>query len=92
MKGCEIIMSVGFAVLSSACECAAIYFMFYGLTHEDKVVAWEQKMFRKAKRFLRNQLRKSDRIVAWAEKPTKHGRPDADFIEGQIKVYGDVWK
>lgn len=71
MKGCEIIMSVGFAVLSSACECAAIYFMFYGLTHEDKVVAWEQKMFRKTKRFVRNQLRKSKRIVAWAEGTTE---------------------
>lgn len=46
----------------------------------------------KVKRFIRRQLRKSDRIVAWAESPTKHGRPDADFIEGQIKVYGDVWR
>lgn len=46
----------------------------------------------KAKRKIRRFLRKSDRIVAWAESPTKHGRPDEDFIAGQVKVYGDVWK
>jgi hypothetical protein len=46
----------------------------------------------KAKRFIRNLLRKSDKIVAWAAKPTKHGKPDEDWITGQIRVFGDAWK
>jgi hypothetical protein len=46
----------------------------------------------KLKRFIRNQLRKSDRIVAWAETPAKHGRPDEEWITGQVKVWGDEWK
>lgn len=49
-------------------------------------------MCEKIKRFIRRQLRKSKRIVAWAEKPAKHGKPDADFIAGQVKVFGDVWR
>jgi hypothetical protein len=85
-------MTAFYIALSSLCELAAIALLIYGYLHEEKVMAWEQKMFRKAKQFIRRQLRKSKRIVAWAEKPAKHGRPDADFIEGQIKVYGDVWK
>ena len=85
-------MTALYIALSSLFELFAIALLIYGYLHEDKVIAWEQKMFCKAKRFIRNQLRKSDRIVAWAESPTKHGRPDADFIAGQIKVYGDVWR
>lgn len=91
MKGCEI-MTAFYIAVSSLCELTAIALLIYGYRHEEKVIAWEQKMFRKAKRFIRRQLRKSDRIVAWAEKPTKHGRPDADFIAGQVRVFGDVWR
>jgi hypothetical protein len=85
-------MTAFYIALSSLCELAAIALLIYGYLHEEKVMAWEQKMFRKAKQFIRRQLRKSKRIVAWAEKPAKHGRPDDDFIAGQVKVYGDVWK
>ena len=31
------------------------------------VVAWERRQWARFKRFIRRQLRKSDRIVAWAE-------------------------
>ena len=41
--------------------------------NNDKVAAWERKVWAKFKRFLRRQLRKSDRIVAWAAKPSKNG-------------------
>lgn len=85
-------MTVLYIALSSLCELVGIGIMVWGYLNEEKVLAWEYIIIRRAKRFIRNQLRKSDRIVAWAEKPTKHGRPDADFIEGQIKVYGDAWK
>lgn len=57
-----------------------------------KITEWEHRMWEKFKRFLRRQLRKSPRIVAWAAKPAKHGKPDFEWIEGQIKVFGDVWK
>jgi hypothetical protein len=92
-------MTAFYIALSSLFELSAMALCVYGYLHEEKVIAWEDKVIfwedkiiRKAKRNLRNLLRKSDRIVAWAEKPTKHGRPDADFIEGQVKVYGDVWR
>ena len=60
--------------------------------HRDKVIEWERRQIAKFKRWLRKQLRKSDRIVAWAEKPAKHGKPDSEFITGQVKVFGDVWE
>ena len=54
-----------------------------------KIAEWERKVWKKIKRFIRRQLRKSPRIVAWAEKPTKHGRPDDEWITGQIQVWGE---
>ena len=60
--------------------------------HRDKVIEWERRQIAKFKRWLRKRLRKSDRIVAWAEKPAKHGKPDSEFITGQVKVFGDVWE
>ena len=60
--------------------------------NKDKIAQWERMMWEKFKRFLRRQLRKSKRIVAWANKPVKHGSPDADWIAGQVRVFGDVWR
>ena len=59
--------------------------------NKDKVVAWERKVWALFKSWLRTQLRKSDRIVAWAETPAKHGRPDEEWVAGQVRVFGD-WK
>lgn len=66
----------------------------YAYRHKrDAIVEWEYKhLWNPLKKSIRKLLRKSKRIVAWAETPAKHGIPDADFIEGQIKVYGDAWK
>lgn len=85
-------MTAFYIALSSLFELAAIALLVYGYMHEEKVIALEQKMFCKAKRFIRRQLCKNKRIVAWAEKPTKHGRPDEEWITGQVKVWGDEWK
>lgn len=85
-------MNVFLVALSSLLEVLAIILVVYGYAHEDKVIAWENKVIRKVKNGIRKQLRKSKKIVAWAEKPTKHGRPDEDFIAWQIKVHGDAWK
>ena len=79
-------------IIRTILEIIAILAILYGFTHEAKVVALEKKMWRNFKSFLRRQLRKSKRIVAWAEKPAKHGKPDAEFIAGQVKVFGDVWE
>ena len=73
--------------LLSFVELAAIALLLYGFKHEAKVVAWEKKMWRSFKNFLRRQLRKSDRIVAWAEKPAKHGKPDYQFRLDQAGVW-----
>lgn len=78
---------------------AALFVLLFVFRYKE-VLEWEaehlwsiyDEMCDKLKRFIRRLLRKSSRIVAWAEKPAKHGRPDADFIEGQVKVYGDVWR
>ena len=79
-------------VIRTILEIIAILAILYGFKHEEKVVAWEKKTWRSFKSFLRRLLRKSKRIVAWAEKPAKHGKPDAEFIAGQVKVFGDVWE
>ena len=78
----------------------AALFMYLLIFKYKEVLDFEAKhiwsrydaMCDKAKRKIRRLLRKSDRIVAWAETPAKHGRPDEDFIAGQIKVHGDVWR
>lgn len=56
------------------------------------VVAWERRMWTKLKKLVRRQLRKSKRIVAWAETPAKHGSPDEEWIAGQVRVFGDEWR
>lgn len=52
------------------------------------VIAWERRQWAKLKRFLRRQLRKSKRIVAWAESD----KSDFEWATGQVKLYGDVWR
>ena len=54
-------------IIRTILEIIAILAILYGFTHEAKVVALEKKMWRNFKSFLRRQLRKSKRIVAWAE-------------------------
>lgn len=66
-------MTAFYIMLSSLFELFAIALLLWGFTHEEKVAKWEQKQWARFKRFIRRQLRKSDRIVAWAEKPTKNG-------------------
>lgn len=66
-------MTAFYIALSSLFELFAIALLIYGNMHEKQVIAWENRVIHKFKRFIRRQLRKSDRIVAWAEKPTKSG-------------------
>lgn len=66
-------MTAFYIMLSSLFELFAIALLIYGYMHEEKVIAWENRVIRNAKRFIRRQLRKSDKIVAWAEKPTNNG-------------------
>lgn len=85
-------MTAFYIALSSAFELFAIALLIYGYIHENKVIAWENRVISKTKRFIRRQLRKSKRIIAWAEKPAKHEIPDDEFTVVQIKASGDVWR
>ncbi len=85
-------MTVSDIIASSAIEATAIAMFIWCYANKDKVIAFEIIVWSMFKRWLRRQLRKSKRIVAWAEKPAKHGKPDEDWITGQIKVFGDVWR
>lgn len=60
-------MTALYIMLSSLFELAAIALCIYGYMHEEKVIAWENRVIHRFKRFIRRQLRKSDRLVAWAE-------------------------
>jgi hypothetical protein len=84
-------MTVSDIIASSTLEVIAMAVFIWGYANKEKVIAFEIIVWSKFKRWLRTQLRKSEKIVAWAN-TEKHGRPDADFIAGQVKVYGDVWK
>lgn len=54
---------------------------------EKRVITFERRAFRTIKEFIRRQLRKSKRIVAWAEKSEKHGKPDYQFRLDQAEVW-----
>lgn len=72
------------------------YLLFFRLKD---VLDWEAKhiwsrydaLCARIRRFIRNRLKSNERFMKWLNKPQKHGRPDEDFIAGQVKVWGD-WK
>lgn len=64
-------MTAFYIMLSSLFELAAIALLIYGLIHERKVIAWENKVIRKARKCLRDMLRKNPRIVAWVNGTTE---------------------
>lgn len=74
--------------------------LIYAFFKEPKIIKWEderlfpffRRLWKRILRFIGRQLRKNKRFIAWLNKPAKHGRPDAEWIEGQVKVFGDVWK
>lgn len=90
MKGCEAmdVEKIINLLMFSFAQAVIVTFLMYLFCINPKVVAWERRVWAKFKRFIRRQLRKSKRIVAWAE-TEKHGRPDEEFITGQIRVWGE---
>ncbi len=74
-------------------------FLIYALFKEPKVIAWEdnvlfpflRRLWRRISCFIRTRMKSNARFMKWLNKPQKHGRPDEDFIAGQVKVWGD-WK
>ena len=64
-------MTAFYIMLSSLCELTAIALLIYGYRHEEKVIAWENRVIRKAKKSIRNLLRKNKTIVAWANGTTE---------------------
>lgn len=63
------------------------------ITLENKyIIAPLSRLWHRICRFIRNRLKSNERFMKWLNKPQKHGKPDAEWIEGQIKVFGDVWR
>lgn len=75
-------------------------FVIYAFFHEEKWIAWEDKhlipplrrLCARIKRSIVKAMKSSARFMAWLNKPQKHGKPDDEFITGQIKTFGDVWR
>lgn len=71
--------------------------LIYAFFHEEKNTEWEckyiftplRRLWRRINRFIRSRLKSNARFMAWLNKPQKHGKPDADFITGQVRVWGD---
>ena len=74
--------------------------LMYALFHEEKFIAFEERyifaplrrLWRRISRFIRSRLKNNARFMGWLNKPQKHGKPDTDFITGQVRVWGDVWR
>lgn len=64
-------MTAFYIMLSSLFELTAIALLIWGYMHEEKVIAWENRVIRKAKKSIRKVLRKNPRIVAWANGTTE---------------------
>lgn len=58
--------------------CVSALFMYLFICKRREVIDWEYKhLWNPLKRAIQKLLRKSNRIVAWAEKPAKHGKPNS---------------
>ena len=73
MKGCEEmdVEKVINLLLLLFAQTTVATFLVYLFCINLKVVAWERRVWASFKRWLRRQLRKSKRIVAWAESEDK---------------------
>ena len=86
-------MTVSDIIASSTIELVGMALLIWGYANKDKVIAWEYKhLWNPLKKWVRNTLINNKRFMAWLNKPQKHGKPDAEWITGQIKVFGDVWR
>lgn len=68
MKGCEAMEEI---IIKAFLEAIAVTSLLYLFCFENDVAKWERRVWAKFKRFIRRQLRKSKRIVAWAESEDK---------------------
>lgn len=64
-------MTAFYIMISSLLELTAIALLIWGFYNESKIAEWERKQWAKFKRFIRRQLRKNPRIVAWANGTTE---------------------
>ena len=68
MKGCEAMEEI---IIKAFLEAIAVTSLLYLFCFENDVAKWERRVWAKFKQFIRRQLRKSKRIVAWAESEDK---------------------
>ena len=85
-------MTAFYIFLSRMFELVAIALLIWGFYNESKIAEWERKQYKKFRRWLAKKLISNKKFMAWLNAPAKHGKPDAEWIEGQVKVFGDMWK
>ena len=51
-----------------------------------------EEAIQRARVRIAHKLKSSARFMAWLNKPQKHGKPDEEWIVGQVKVFGDEWR
>lgn len=51
-----------------------------------------EKAIQRARVRIALKLKSSARFMKWLNKPQKHGKPDEEWIVGQVKVFGDEWR
>ncbi len=74
--------------------------LIYAFFKEPKIIKWEDErlfpflrgLWHRICRFIRKCLKSNARFMKWLNKPVKHGKPDDDWITGQVKVFGDMWR
>lgn len=86
-------MSISEIAISSTIQIILIALFIWGYANKDKVIKWETTyLINPLTRLIRNTLRRNEKFMNWLNAEKKHGKPDAMFRVGQIKVYGDAWK
>lgn len=75
-------------LLLSFAQAAVITFFVYLFCINPQVVALERRMWAKFKKFLRRQLRKSKKIVAWAESSDDS---NLNVFLSDAEIWKDVW-
>lgn len=75
-------------------------FVIYAFFHEDKWIAWKDKhlipplrrLCARIRRSIAKAMKSNARFMKWLNKPQKHGKPDEEWIIGQVRVFGDEWR
>lgn len=86
-------MSISEIAISSTIQIILIALFIWGYANKDKVIKWETTyLINPLTKFIRNTLRRNEKFMNWLNAEKKHGKPDEEWITGQVRVFGDVWR